>query len=284
MYWFHVAKWHVRLVRFFHRRYGIRLRGLGAILRLIKEDRVIAVHGQKVYLNHKVAGCYALLIDGDYNEPETHMFFALLMERLEFPVMFIDVGANVGEMITDFARYERVTRIVGFEPHPECAAACRKTAELNGYKKIAIVEKVLSDHAGFAKFAFNQRSPGASSLKVVGGADASSVPTSTLDLELGDCSVPGILLVDVEGAEPLVLAGGRQFIATNRPLIIFEYNALSRRYFSLEDISNTLGPDYEILRLRQDGNLDRELSNTWNCVAIHLESKFFQPLQAMILR
>ena len=261
------------------------MRGLGFLLRHIDKDRVIEVHGQKMYLNHKVAGCYDLLIDGHYNEPETHKFFALLMERLDFPVMFVDVGANVGEMITDLARYECVTSIVGFEPYPGCAYACRATAELNGHqKKICIIEKALSDRPGPAKFSFNQKSPGASSLKSVDELDASNVYASTLDIELGDCSTPAILLIDVEGAEPLVLAGGKQLMSANRPLIIFEYNALSRKYFTLDDIRSTLGPCYEIFRLRQDGHLDRDLSNTWNCVAIHDGSKFRQPLQTMILR
>lgn len=284
MLWFYIAKFSSRIYRYVYVRYGIALRGLGFILRHIDEDRVIEVSGQKMYLNHKVASCYELLIDGHYNEPETHKFFALLMGRLEFPVMFVDVGANVGEMITDFARYERVTSIVGFEPYPECANACRATVELNGHKKTSIVEKVLSDRAGSSQFTFSQESPGASSLRSVDAAGASIVRTSTLDLELDDRSSPAILLIDVEGAEPLVLAGGKEFIAANRPLIIFEFNSLSRKYFTLDEISRILGPSYEIFRLRQDGNLDRDLSNTWNCVAIHDGSKFYQPLQAMILQ
>lgn len=283
MFWFYIGKYYSRICRYLGQKYGLHLRGLGFLLRHITSDHVIAVHGQKMHLNHKVASCYEMLIDGHYNEPETHKFFAHLMERITFPVSFVDVGANVGEMITAFAQYDQVKSVLGFEPFPECAAACRVSAALNGHKKITIVEKALADSAGQAKFNFWQDSPGGSSLRDVSQVEASTVQTSTLDLELGDCSTAAVFLIDVEGAEPLVLMGGKEFIAANRPLIIFEYNTLSRRHFKLDDITNILGESYRIFRLRQDGYLDCNLTSTWNCVAIHQGSDFYQPMQTMIL-
>ena len=93
-----------------------------------------------------------------------------------------------------------------------------------------------------------------------------------------------IILIDVEGAEPLVMVGGREFMAVNLPLIIFEYDTLSRRYFSLAEIRATLGSRYEIFRLRQDGKLDRDFGQSWNCVAVSIDSAFYEPAMQLVIQ
>ena len=80
--------------------------------------------------------------------------------------------------------------------------------------------------------------------------------------------------IDVEGAELEVLKGGRRLLETLRPLLIFEYNEVSRRSFSLDDIRSLLGQDYAIWRLRGDGLLDASFGSTWNCVAAHHATVF----------
>ncbi|MCC8144970.1 MAG: hypothetical protein LIO93_00725, partial [Bacteroidales bacterium] len=72
----------------------------------------------------------------------------------------------------------------------------------------------------------------------------------------------------------LVLKGGINFIKRNMPLIIFEYNNTSKKYFNLNDISNLLGKNYSFYKIKQDASLDKDLSNTWNVVAIPSNSNF----------
>jgi FkbM family methyltransferase len=236
-----------------------------------------------MFFNHEVAGCYAMLIAGYFNEPETHGFMAGLMRSVSFQLTFIDVGANVGEMTTDFAKYSAITRVVGFEPIPACAKACRLSAGLNGYSKVSIVEKALSSEKGWFRFSINATSPGASSLSERSGQHSVLVETSTLDTELTAHRGPAIILVDVEGHEPSVLAGGQRFIADNRPLIIFEYNDLGRSRYALSAVKEVLGSGYDVYRLRADGRLDSDLESTWNCVAVHRGSVFFDLIHSMVV-
>jgi hypothetical protein len=92
--------------------------------------------------------------------------------------------------------------------------------------------------------------------------------TVRIDDDLRDLADPLIMLIDVEGAEPLVLEGARDTIARLLPLIVFEYNQVSRQHYNIGDIAALLGPRYSIYRLRDDGSLDARLEESWNCVAI----------------
>ena len=83
----------------------------------------------------------------------------------------------------------------------------------------------------------------------------------TLDDSLPDYLKNPILLIDVEGAELLVIRGGKNFIINNKSLIIFEYNTTSKKYFNIEDISKTL-KDYRIFRLNSKGLLDNNFSHS----------------------
>lgn len=259
------------------------LRGLGFFLRKIKRDYIINVNGKKMYLNHNVASCYERLISGVYNEPETHILFEMLMNKIDFNIVFIDIGANVGEMILDFGRHKKVIQVFGFEPHPECATACELSVSLNHYRNAIIMRKALADKASHIKFTLNKKSPNVSRISFDEKEECIDVESSTLDTEFPDAIGPAVVLVDVEGGEPLVLRGGKAFIKENRPLIIFEYNKVSRKFFNLNEMKTILGANYYIFRLRGDGYLDREFENTWNCVAVAADSPFYEAIKLLLV-
>jgi hypothetical protein len=104
------------------------------------------------------------------------------------------------------------------------------------------------------------------------------VPQVRLDEHHSLTTIPSgslvVLMIDVEGYEPKVLMGGGRFIERIQPLIIFEYNFVSKRYFRLGNIQDILGPGYRIYRLRVDGLLDGENEKAWNCVAIPVGTEF----------
>ena len=276
MFWLDIAKTYDKINSIFRAVFKRNLRGVGYLLRKVKRDHVLMFHGQKMFFNHKVAGCYVGLINGKYTEIETHLFLKRIIEMIEQKINFIDVGANIGEMVLDLARYEKVKCIYAFEPHPECAKACKITMILNGYdNKSKVIQKVLSDNANPVRFIFNEKSPNASSITFEDVKEGSIVYPSTLDNELQNIEEPSILLIDVEGAEPLVLKGSQYFIKRTLPLIIFEYNDTSKKYFDLDNIRDILGNDYNIYRLRKDAYLDRNYIDTWNCVAINVNSIFY---------
>ncbi len=273
MFWFLVAKLYSSIYGFFIGKLNISLRGLGYILRKLNRDHIIEVDGKKLFLNHKVASCYERLINGVYNEPETHLFLKALIDKIDSSVTFVDVGANVGEMIVDIARYDKVEHVVGFEPHPECAAACRKSIKLNRFENVILIQKVLSDSRKYVSFEFDSVSPNAS--KITEKKD-SMIEASTLDDELGVFHGNCIILIDVEGAELKVVKGGKSFIQKRRPLIVFEFNQVTKQHFRIDEMKDELGKDYRIYRLRRDdGRLDDKINDAWNCVAVHISSPFF---------
>ena len=67
-----------------------------------------------------------------------------------------------------------------------------------------------------------------------------------------------------------------------RPLIVFEYNFVSKRHFQLSDIQKLLGADYGIFRLRKDGYLDECVDSAWNCVAVPVGSEFEEMARRLI--
>ena len=260
------------------RNFGKNLRGFGSLTRKINRDYVLMVNGKKLFLNHKVAGSYGTLISGVWNEPETHQFIRNLLFPSTFN--FIDVGANVGEMIVDIASFKNVKHVIAFEPHAECAKTCEISAKINEYSNVKIVQKAIGTGKP-VKFNFDAKSPNSSQVMLYGN-EGEIIPTATLDNELCDLSTASIILIDVQGYEPEVLEGGRKFIQSNRPLIIFEYNQLSKKHFNLDKIHQIIGIGFEIFRLRHDGYLDKNVENAWNCVAIHSESVFFDSVRKLI--
>ena len=283
MFWFIVAKVYISLYELCRRYFGITLRGIGFAQRMIATDHVLNFVGKKLYFNHNVAMCYNLLLNGKSNEPETHIFFEKILGSLHRAVIFVDVGCNIGEMIVDVARYRIVSQVIGFEPNAECVKACRKTAELNDYTHVKIVEKALNADGQPVIF-FSEANPLAARIGDRGKKAQGVVPATTLDNELMKFTAPAIILIDVEGAEPLVLRGGMKYISSCRPLIIFEYNDVSRRSFTLDEVRSILGEEYTLCRMRQDGLLDRSFESTWNCVAIPSESLFYEPCQRLLVR
>jgi FkbM family methyltransferase len=254
---------------------GYRMKGIGFIaIKLIRKDRAIKCNGLSFYLRHEIAGSYGVMIAGYWNEPETHIFLKSVFNSLARRADFIDVGANIGEMIADVARMPNVRNVIAIEPHPVCAAACVETAKLNGFASITVRQVLLSDRPKVINYSINAASPNASCMTDM-TADSVCMDASTLDIETAAINNDAILLIDVEGSELDVIRGGREFINRCKPLIIFEYNEVSRQKFHVDDIARELGPQYAIYRLRSnDGFLDGHVQYAWNCVAVHGGSVF----------
>jgi FkbM family methyltransferase len=217
------------------------------------------------------ARSYCLLPAGIPNEPETHQFIERVLDAGVGNVIFVEVGASVGEFAIPMAYDSRVARVVAFEPHPATADALRASAAWAPAGKIEIIQKGVAESTGFASFALNERAPtGAGLRETADGQDSMKVDLCTLDeiFKLPPDQAL-ILLIDIEGGELDAMRGGMSLITRQQPLIIFEYNATTRRSFQLGEAAALLGPDYEIYRLRSsDGRLDSDFSETWNVVAL----------------
>jgi FkbM family methyltransferase len=260
--------------------FGIRIKGLGRVQRLLKKEFIFDVFGKKFYYDPKIEGSYDYLLIGRSNEQETHILLDKVIPKLN-KLNFIDVGASIGEFVFGVSRYNNVQEIFAFEPRPECAKVLRKNAQLNKDDRIIVFENAV-DNKGIGELLIHLNAGGTSS-GIYGNSDNTiRVKSVTLDMALSITLQNPILLIDVEGAEPLVLRGAISFIKLNNPLIIFEYNLTSKKHFQLNEIKEILGAEYDIFRLKGDGNLDQDFTNSWNCVAIPNNSNFKELLATSI--
>lgn len=267
-----IAKMYSMVYRVVQDTLHFNIRGIGFIVSRVERDAVLSVHQNKIYFNHTLSSCYLRMLSGDYNEPETHHFVNFLLGQTKEKVVVLDVGANIGEMVIDFSGHDNVVRVIAFEPNPECAATIEKSIALNRRENITLVRKAASNEIGTATFHLNPDAAVTSSLLNSHAGTSLTVATTTMDHECSDIHSPTIMIVDVEGAELLVMKGARNFIRRNWPVIIFEHHDDSRKHYSLDEVRQELGERYEIFRLRQDGFLDSNLERTWNCVAVPKDS------------
>lgn len=167
----------------------------------------------------------------------------LISERLlrsgSFNFSYWDVGANVGSTVIPVALLGVPT--VAIEPVPSNLESLRRNARLNGLR-IEIVEAALSDpgsvqrRGGKVTVYLRPGNLGACSVNPEWnpGADDPgpiTVPITTLDdlvVDERNCS-PGLIKVDAEGHEASILRGGKQVLATHKPLLLLEWAARHHR-------------------------------------------------------
>jgi len=279
---FFTIKIFVFVQEFLHDTFKYNIPGFGFFLKKIKNDRILNVKGNKLYLNHKIADNYLRLAAGRYNEPETHIFIHSVTKGIKSKVNFADIGANVGEFILDMATHPQIQHVYGFEPQKEHFAGLTKTIEINGFKHVRLINKPVAETEKEILFYQHPGNQSASGITTEAKEGTLSLTSTYLDKELTQLDLPYIILIDVEGAECDVMRGGINLIRNNKPLLIFEYNHVSRKHFTIDDVQGILGPDYEIYRLRNDGYIDKNFDRTWNLVAVNKTSVFYTPVKGLL--
>lgn len=143
-----------------------------------------------------------------------------------------DVGMNFGYFTCLLASC--CQEVHGFEPVGWLATRARANVELNGFTNVTINELALSDRTGTAQLNLPAETDcnwGTSSL-----VHRSSSPTATAEVTLDTLdsyfAARGLtrldfIKVDVEGAENLVMHGGKKTLERFRPVVIFEHNTES---------------------------------------------------------
>jgi len=163
----------------------------------------------------------------DQVEPE----LAALQRFLGPGDVLVDVGANIGLFSLKGGHLVGEAGLVlAVEPGATSLSRLSDNLALNNLPMVRIVRAALSDHEGeMALFHIPLGDdPQAFSLIPGGGQVPSEmVRVTTLDtlvqthgLTRLDC-----VKIDVEGAEPMVLAGGRATLERFHPIVIFEVNA-----------------------------------------------------------
>jgi FkbM family methyltransferase len=143
---------------------------------------------------------------------------------------FMDVGANAGLYSVALAGLaNEVGQIMAFEPLTENLERLHRNIALNGFTNVKVFPFALGDRDGTVDLKL-ATDPGYHSIAEVsqnrGLGQSRKVILRRLDSvwrENGSAEV-SLIKIDVEGAEPMVLEGARELIATCRPMIMVEAN------------------------------------------------------------
>lgn len=138
--------------------------------------------------------------------------------------ILFDIGAYVGWYSVDFARCVPQSKVYAFEPIPEVRKELRKN--LAGINNVFIYAFGLSEATGYVDFYISPNEPGTASMAPLeedrfGVTEKVKKLVTSIDVQCltGYHPVPNIIKIDVEGAELLVLKGGRKIIEKHLPVI-----------------------------------------------------------------
>jgi FkbM family methyltransferase len=154
----------------------------------------------------------------------------------------VDVGANVGFFSARFCDWvSGGGRVLAFEPEERNFRALERIAAKRRCNGVLLARRCLvADADATLQLVLNPDNPADHRI----GVNGVPTPAVRLDTVLGELGSPriGLLKIDVQGAEGLVLSGARDTIRRNRPAIFIEMDeaALARFSSSAEMIEHEL--------------------------------------------
>jgi FkbM family methyltransferase len=154
-----------------------------------------------------------------------------LEENLRANSVFYDVGANVGFLTVLGARLVGPHgKVYAFEPVASNAAYVRMNARANGFAQVEVIEKAVSNRSGQGQLNLANYSGGAALASVEAPPDANgsqAVDLVTIDEAIARDGLepPGVVKIEVEGAELEVLQGMEATAKQYRPVVVVEVDA-----------------------------------------------------------
>lgn len=134
----------------------------------------------------------------------------------------VDVGANVGHLCVQFARWTRGDgRVLAIEPEPDNLAALHAALRRGGLEsRVLVVAGVAAEAEGELQLTLNPHNPADHRL----GEHGIPVRAHVLDLLLAEQGDPpvGLVKIDVQGAEPRVIEGALRTLARCKPALFVE--------------------------------------------------------------
>ncbi|MEM1116502.1 MAG: FkbM family methyltransferase [Bacteroidota bacterium] len=202
---------------------------------LLAEDPVVSVQdfGGRFALDARSHVLKRLLLDGTYEAELVGLCRQFVTPGRDA----VDIGANAGFFSVLLANLLPADRVLAAEPSPAMARRLRQNLERNGVgDRVVVFEGAVADCSGTVTLSGvvgneeygtigHLAHPAAEAALAHPDAESSAltVVAETLDalVETHDLR-PGLLKVDTEGAEMLVLAGGRDTLRNHRPVLICE--------------------------------------------------------------
>ncbi len=154
----------LRTAWFFRKTFGTKAYGIGWAASKVRCAFDFSFRGVPFQFLPSAARSYCLLPAGIPNEPETHQFLERVLTGRSH-VLFVDVGASIGEFAIPMAHDPRVSKVLAFEPHPETCQALRASARTAPAGKIEIVQQGVSAASGWTFFELSAIAPTAARIR-----------------------------------------------------------------------------------------------------------------------
>lgn len=153
--------------------------------------------------------------------PEERFYRRLLVDTIDSRTTFVDAGAHIGAYTLLAAR--RARRVISFEPDPYNLAALRSNVAASGCENVEIQAQAVADRTARASFrSFRSTFSGSLLPREVDEYREFEIETVALDDVLNDPDLGRLVVkLDVEGAEPLALAGMRRTVRDAPNLVLF---------------------------------------------------------------
>lgn len=199
----------------------------------------------------------------------------LLINRLDDCRDAIDIGANIGLFSVVIAKtLSKGRKVLAIEPTPGAISLLQKNIEHNNVTdSILVFQGAVSDHSGSVEIHVTEGNEEYSSIgesivhESIKGhrSEKVSVDCTTLDALVDKYKLnPGLIKIDVEGAEFLVLEGAKSTLQKYHPVVIFEcFDKLIANFaVSFKDITNYFeGMGYRVTALEDNNEYIAEYQN-----------------------
>jgi FkbM family methyltransferase len=164
-----------------------------------------------------------ILLDGLYEAAQLYVLQALLQFlSTKSKILYIDVGANIGNHVLHLAPY--FDHCLAFEPQPLLYDLLHTNLKYNDITNVTAFSVGLSDCDSHGSISFDKDNPGGCSITP---SALGSIPLHTLDGVLGKmnfCGYQSVIKIDVEGMEDRVINGALDTIRSHKPFILFEHH------------------------------------------------------------
>jgi len=176
-----------------------------------------------------------IALSGTYEPELAQLFRAHITSDRDI----IDVGANIGFYTVLAAKLNPARRTLAIEPNPDAQRRLTENLQRNGVaQSVTVFPGLASNHSGEGQLNLIDGMEEYSSVGEIAHAAVASKATRQITVEaatldqlverLGLC--PGLIKIDVEGAEGLVFGGAIETVRKFKPVILSEFSpALLRK-------------------------------------------------------
>lgn len=183
----------------------------------------VACDGFRIAVDRADVSVGRLLMQAGVWEPH---LTALFRRTLKPGMSVVDIGANIGYYsLLAASLVGSAGRVIAFEPNSENNRLILLSRGENGFEQIHLVPAALSDRLGHAAFSVAMGSNGGLRHPLENALyspQCQIVPTLRLDDVVS--GPVDFIKMDIEGAEPLALAGANRVLDERRPVVSSEFS------------------------------------------------------------